>query len=324
MKILCAIDRSTHARFALEHAVNEIRAADRDSRLYICSVTSTESNLLADTGKFFNGLIGKQEEEIDELQEARDVISDAMKEVKGIKDIKTTQIPLAGSVGKEIVQLAVKKGVDKIVIGRFGAAESKKTWSALGRMGGTAQYIIRHHPHDCTVLLCELGSEVIEKFPKVVISEETKKQYRKVAQNSNFSEDEARLLANVFVRYDTDNSGSLERDELNELLFDLHLNPEAEEVEEAIEAVDADGSSTLEFNEFISLLRDLNSSGALNLKVILDAHRKAEEGEEDEDVDQGRDAAKGSDNFLGIPGLHLPFLSKGSKAKGPKRSFMRG
>ena len=28
MKILCAIDRSTHARFALEHAVNEISAAD--------------------------------------------------------------------------------------------------------------------------------------------------------------------------------------------------------------------------------------------------------------------------------------------------------
>ena len=246
-----------------------------------------------------------------------DVIADASMEVKGIGEIKTTEVPLAGHVGKEIIQLAVKKGVDKIVIGRFGAAESKKTWSALGRMGSTAQYIIRHHPHDCTVLLCELGSEVIEKFPKVVISEETKKQYRKVAQNSHFSEDEAKLLANVFVRYDTDNSGSLERDELNELLMDLHLNPESEEVEEAIEAVDSDGSSTLEFNEFIALLRDLNSSGALNLKVILDAHMRQAEHDEDEDIDQAR-PAKATENFLGIPGLHLPSLSM---PKGPLRAM---
>ena len=58
--------------------------------------------------------------------------------------------------------------------------------------------------------------------------------------------------------FDKDNSGTISKDELGNVLKSLGHNPSDLEVIDLIQKVDVDGSGTIEFPEFLTLMRNRN------------------------------------------------------------------
>jgi calmodulin len=54
--------------------------------------------------------------------------------------------------------------------------------------------------------------------------------------------------------FDKDGNGSVDTKELGQVMRSLGQNPTDEELEDMINEVDADGSGTIDFNEFLSLM----------------------------------------------------------------------
>ncbi|GLU08708.1 hypothetical protein SLE2022_256050 [Rubroshorea leprosula] len=61
-------------------------------------------------------------------------------------------------------------------------------------------------------------------------------------------------LRGVFLQYDEDSNGSIDREELKKCLEKLQLHLSEEEVEDLFHSCDVDGSQGIQFNEFIVLL----------------------------------------------------------------------
>lgn len=85
------------------------------------------------------------------------------------------------------------------------------------------------------------------------------KQLDKLTGRKGLSEDEVRELYSVFNHYDFDESGTLDREEVRNVLADLGLQPrtreEKVEVHEILCDQDLDGHRTFQFNEFLTAVK---------------------------------------------------------------------
>ena len=75
--------------------------------------------------------------------------------------------------------------------------------------------------------------------------------------SAGVSQERINMLRAEFAKYDADNSGHIDREELKNLLRDFGHH--SGEVEKYMKKYDLDSNGTLEFDEFAALLHKLNN-----------------------------------------------------------------
>lgn len=76
-----------------------------------------------------------------------------------------------------------------------------------------------------------------------------------MAENGvTFTEDQKKEFKEAFKLFDTDNNDEISSQELGELMRKLGLKPTESELADMINEIDYDGSNSIDFNEFISLI----------------------------------------------------------------------
>ena len=88
-----------------------------------------------------------------------------------------------------------------------------------------------------------------------------------------YSNEQIELLRKYFNQLDMDGSGTISPSEIEEMLISLGLARTREEVEEMICELDENGNGELEFEEFLTMLKDMsmkhNSSNYLKDRNIM-------------------------------------------------------
>ena len=77
---------------------------------------------------------------------------------------------------------------------------------------------------------------------------------------SNFSPEELREHRELFESFDTDGSGEIDAEELQQLCGTLGNKLSLAEAEEMIADIDVDGNGLVDFNEFLSMMLDIRGS----------------------------------------------------------------
>ena len=77
---------------------------------------------------------------------------------------------------------------------------------------------------------------------------------------SNFSPEELRDHRELFESFDTDGSGEIDAEELQQLCGTLGNKLSLAEAEEMIADIDVDGNGLVDFNEFLSMMLDIRGS----------------------------------------------------------------
>jgi len=73
-----------------------------------------------------------------------------------------------------------------------------------------------------------------------------------------YSNDQIELLRKYFNQLDVDGSGTISPSEIEETLISLGLARSREDVEEIIGEIDQKGSGELDFEEFLTMLKDMS------------------------------------------------------------------
>jgi hypothetical protein len=95
----------------------------------------------------------------------------------------------------------------------------------------------------------QIADERFEKFKNVLRSAD-------MGDPATFTEDQVNTFRNIFAVVDADNSGHIDAEELEELLFKLSgTRPTKAEVSKFMTYIDEDKSGTIDFNEFLNGLR---------------------------------------------------------------------
>jgi calmodulin len=82
---------------------------------------------------------------------------------------------------------------------------------------------------------------------------------------SDFTEDQKKEFKEAFSLFDVDRDGFITSKELGDLMKKLGLNPTEAELQDMINEIDYDGSGTIDFEEFISLIsRKMKEPGIEN------------------------------------------------------------
>ncbi|KAF0974497.1 hypothetical protein FDP41_006529 [Naegleria fowleri] len=68
------------------------------------------------------------------------------------------------------------------------------------------------------------------------------------------TEEELKEFKEIFDLVDTDGGGSIQKEELRQLMETLGLNPTDEQLDEMMLEVDADGSGDIDFSEFVTVM----------------------------------------------------------------------
>ena len=77
---------------------------------------------------------------------------------------------------------------------------------------------------------------------------------------SNFTPEELREHKELFDSFDTDGSGEIDAEELQQLCATLGNKMTLSEAKEMIEDIDIDGNGLIDFNEFLSMMLDIRGS----------------------------------------------------------------
>ncbi|KAJ5068560.1 hypothetical protein M0811_02502 [Anaeramoeba ignava] len=77
-----------------------------------------------------------------------------------------------------------------------------------------------------------------------------------------FNKREIDQFVREFKSFDTDGSGSIDENELTQVLKGLGENPTRSEVQKLIKEVDLDGNGMIEFNEFLQIIRNIRQGKA--------------------------------------------------------------
>lgn len=72
----------------------------------------------------------------------------------------------------------------------------------------------------------------------------------------NLTEDNIAEFREAFSLFDKDGDGTITTQELGTVMRSLGQNPTEAELDELVEEVDADGSGTIDFNEFLDLMAE--------------------------------------------------------------------
>ncbi|WOL19637.1 calmodulin-1-like [Canna indica] len=100
-----------------------------------------------------------------------------------------------------------------------------------------------------------LSEEQITEFQEASkpISQAHHHHHRIIAMDI-LSQDQITEFQEAFCLFDKDGDGCITLDELATVIKSLGQNPTEEELQEMIQEVDADGSGTIEFGEFLNLM----------------------------------------------------------------------
>ena len=77
---------------------------------------------------------------------------------------------------------------------------------------------------------------------------------------SDFTPEELREHKELFDSFDTDGSGEIDAEELQQLCATLGNKMTLSEAKEMIEDIDIDGNGLIDFNEFLSMMLDIRGS----------------------------------------------------------------
>ena len=70
----------------------------------------------------------------------------------------------------------------------------------------------------------------------------------------SLTQDQVERFRKVFNHFDKDKGGTIDKDELGCAMYSLGATPTKLEIQEMIDAVDADKSGTIDFNEFLDMM----------------------------------------------------------------------
>lgn len=73
-------------------------------------------------------------------------------------------------------------------------------------------------------------------------------------KRSDLTEDQRQEIKEAFDLFDTDGSGTIDAKELKVAMRALGFEPKKEEVRKMIAGIDADGTGTIDFNEFLEMM----------------------------------------------------------------------
>ena len=99
---------------------------------------------------------------------------------------------------------------------------------------------------------------------------------------SNLTDEEQEQIKDKFLLFDADGSGSISKEELGAAMRYMGQNPTEAEVQKMLETLDKDGTSVLEFPEFLTLMGQIKNhdplsfdlSGQLTTKQIAEIQEK--------------------------------------------------
>ena len=80
--------------------------------------------------------------------------------------------------------------------------------------------------------------------------------------NANFTQEEIDACTAAFEKFDADGSGTIEPNELKDVLMSMGQNPTDEEVFEMLASVDEDASGSIDFGEFMMVIREQKEASA--------------------------------------------------------------
>ena len=108
---------------------------------------------------------------------------------------------------------------------------------------------------------------------------------------SNLTEAEQEQIKEKFLLFDADGSGSINKEELGAAMRYMGQNPTEAEVQTMLESLDKDGTSVLEFPEFLTLMGQIKNhdplsfdlSGQLTTKQIAEIQEKFMQFDDDQD-----------------------------------------
>ncbi|CAD8178376.1 unnamed protein product [Paramecium pentaurelia] len=80
-------------------------------------------------------------------------------------------------------------------------------------------------------------------------------QNNKKSKRTKLTKEQIDVLQQAFTLFDTDKSGSIDESELRNAMKALGFNASKEEVQKMVEQIDRDGSGTIEFQEFVEMMK---------------------------------------------------------------------
>ena len=82
------------------------------------------------------------------------------------------------------------------------------------------------------------------------------KGQRRVARRKEITEEQKQEIKEAFDLFDTDGSGTIDAKELKVAMRALGFEPKKEEVRKLLQEMDRDGSGTIEFSEFMEAMAE--------------------------------------------------------------------
>jgi len=77
---------------------------------------------------------------------------------------------------------------------------------------------------------------------------------RKAGGKQELTEEQRQEIREAFDLFDTDGSGTIDAKELKVAMRALGFEPKKEEIKKMIQDIDKDGSGTIDFNEFLEMM----------------------------------------------------------------------
>ena len=121
--------------------------------------------------------------------------------------------------------------------------------------------------------------------------------------SSDIPEDQMEEFKQAFALFDKDGNGHVDADELGQVLASLGQIPTEEEIKRMIAEVDGDMNGTIEFTEFLQMMKskmskkeneeeiqeafnafDVNKNGIINAKTLLKAFKSMNEEFTDDEI----------------------------------------
>jgi centrin-1 len=128
----------------------------------------------------------------------------------------------------------------------------------------------------------------------------------------SFNEAQKEVLKQAFDAFDTNKSGNIDEKELMDAMKALGFNPSKQDVIDMINDVDADGSGTIEYEEFLSMMQ----VKMVQEKNMADEMKRAFKWYVEIDDEFGDDNDKDENKIRGIDKDKLMSVAKNTLSEG--------
>ena len=107
---------------------------------------------------------------------------------------------------------------------------------------------------------------------KIQFMSESQKKVLESLKNVSRAAKDFELAAKLFMEFDSDGSGSLDKNELSQLLNELGVDVDEKVLGAAMAQFDIDGAGTLELPEFLSFLRMQHDEAVSRIREMVETH----------------------------------------------------